>query len=89
MGVIGGGDWVDYGSTRVQLPLEHGCTGEHDYGDDGQEADVEHCPHYQEQPKCERHGCYLSENGVCDDCYAEWQQEEEGYWESQALMCDF
>ena len=46
--VVDGGDWVDYGSTRVQTPEYYGCKGEYDLDGNGEEMDMdlEGCEHY-------------------------------------------
>ena len=69
--IIGGGDYVDYGATRVQLPIEEGCRDGHD--EEYPPGNMV-CPFYEERPKCPKHGCYISRQG-CDQC--EWEREKE------------
>ena len=53
--VIDGGDWVDYGSTRVQTPEYYGCKNEHDINDNGDEIDIDEtgCEFFEEEVKRE------------------------------------
>lgn len=60
---VQGGDWVDYGSTRTQLPEEYVCTNDvtdlmtdYDYAKWNTEHIIEgsDCPHWQDKNYKER-----------------------------------
>jgi len=75
-GEIGGGDWVPYGSTRAQLPIDYGCTEDLDLDDCGETIDTSFCPYYKELPRCPYHpGEYQPPWRGCGLCM------EEAYWE--------
>lgn len=76
-GVVGGGDWVPYGSSGAHLPYEYGCHYEFS-GDEDEELEEKalqfECPKYEELPRCPKHpDQYVTNDGGCAECeYEAW-----------------
>lgn len=81
------GDWVDYGSTRAQLPDDWECAHEWEEGNESndwcnQQIDdlfsgkVKVCPHYLELPYCPKHPThYIDSKYGCGACEEEYMKQ--------------
>lgn len=78
-GEVDGGDWVDYGSTRVQTPIGYGCRDGWDYDEEGNEiSDLSNCPHLKELPFCVKHPEErLDYRYGCNKCMEEAMKDKE------------